>query len=437
MTGPTDLVCQLRVLLFQAVFEQQAFKDTPTRRVVPARSFTPTPEARAVEPEAQVDPSQEIIHVPAADSVPDVVIVGGGVIGLTTAYFLSQRGATVTVLDQSQPGQEASWAGAGMLPPGNLEHARDAAAQLRAYSHQRWRSFSQELRELTGMDNSYLESGGLELGFDGEGGRVAAEIQGWTSERVPLEVLSPPDLQRLEPALGPEIRCGYRLPTFAQVRNPRHLKALILACASRHVRLVAGAPVMHFDTESDAQGGRRILAARTANERYCAKNFLIAGGAWTGGLTRQLGFELPVRPVRGQIVLLSAVPLPFRHVLNNGARYLVPRADGRILIGATEEDVGFDKHNTVEGVAGLLQFAQRLVPVLAQAKLERTWSGLRPGSPTGNPFLSRLPEHPNGFVAAGHFRAGLQLSVATGDLMAQLITSGNTAIDLEEFRITP
>lgn len=131
------------------------------------------------------------------------------------------------------------------------------------------------------------------------------------------------------------------------------------------------------------------------------------------------------------------MPLPFRHVLNNGARDPVPRADGRILIGATEENVGFDKHNTVEGVSGLLQFAQRLVPVLAQVKSERTWSGSCPGSPTGNPFLSRLPHHANGFVAAGHFCAGLQLSVATGDLMAQLITSGNTAIDLEEFRITP
>ncbi|MDB5339665.1 MAG: Glycine oxidase ThiO [Planctomycetaceae bacterium] len=371
----------------------------------------------------------------SAESVPDVVVVGGGVIGLSIAYFLSQRGATVTVLDQSQPGQEASWAGAGMLPPGNLERAQDAAARLRAFSHQRWRSFSAELRELTGIDNGYLESAGLELGFSGEGDRLREETEGWISEGVVLERLTPLDLQSLEPALSPEIRHAYRLPGFAQVRNPRHLKALILACELRKVRIVAGAPVMQFDTDMNSSGEGRILAARTANERFPGSQFVIAGGAWTGGLTRQLHVEIPVRPVRGQIVLLSAVPLPFKHILNNGARYLVPRADGRILIGATEEEVGFDKRNTVEGVAGLLQFAQRLVPELARAKLERTWSGLRPGSPNGNPFLSRLPRHANGYVAAGHFRAGLQLSVATGELMAQLITTGTTAISLEEFRV--
>ncbi len=371
----------------------------------------------------------------SAESVPDVVVVGGGVIGLSIAYFLSQRGAAVTVLDQGQPGQEASWAGAGMLPPGNLERAQGGAAQLRAFSHQRWKSFSTELRELTGIDNGYLESAGLELGFSGEGDRLREETEGWISEGVALERLTPLDLQHLEPALSPEIRHAYRLPAFAQVRNPRHLKALILACELQKIRIVAGAPVMQFDTESNSEGSGRILAARSANERFPAGQFVIAGGAWTGGLTRQLQVEIPVRPVRGQIVLLSAVPLPFKHILNNGARYLVPRADGKILIGATEEEAGFDKRNTVEGVAGLLQFAQRLVPELAQAKLERTWSGLRPGSPNGNPFLSRLPKHANGYVAAGHFRAGLQLSVATGELMAQLITTGTTAIDLEEFRV--
>ncbi len=369
------------------------------------------------------------------DSVPDVVVVGGGVIGLSIAYFLSQRGATVTVLDQNQPGQEASWAGAGMLPPGNLPGARSASAQLRAYSHQRWRSLSQELRELTGIDNGYLESGGLEVGYAGEGDRLQAEANEWIAEGVPLEQLTAADLQRCEPALSPEIRQGYRLPGFAQVRNPRHLKALILACEMRHVRIVAGAPVMQFDTEANSTTGSRILAARTANEHFPASQFVIASGAWTGGLTRQLQVEIPVRPVRGQIVLLSAVPLPFKHIINNASRYLVPRADGRILIGATEEETGFEKRNTVEGVAALLQFAQRLVPELAQARLERTWSGLRPGSPSGNPFLSRLPRHSNGYVAAGHFRAGLQLSVATGELMAQLITTGSTDLNLEEFRI--
>ncbi len=371
----------------------------------------------------------------SAESVPDVVIVGGGVIGLSIAYCLSQRGVSVTVLDQSQPGQEASWAGAGMLPPGNLERAHGGPALLRAFSHHRWPSFSQELRELTGIDNGYLQSGGLELAFAGDENRLQQEISAWHSEGVSLEELTTADLTRLEPALSSEISQAYRLPDFAQVRNPRHLKALILACQLQKVRIVSGVPVVQFDTTEGSAGRGKILAARTATERYPARKFVIANGAWAGGLVRQLRIDLPVRPVRGQIVLLSAIPLPFKHVINNGPRYLVPRSDGQILIGATEEEVGFEKRNTAAGVAGLLQFAQRLVPELGNARVERTWSGLRPGSPQGIPFLSQLPQHQNGYVAAGHFRNGLQLSVATGELMAQLISTGTTELELDEFQI--
>lgn len=361
-----------------------------------------------------------------------MVVVGGGVIGLSIAYYLSQRGVRVTVLDQGRPGQEASWAGAGMLPPGNLELARSAAARLRGFSHRYWPTLSRELLDLTGIDNGYRESGGLELGFDGEQPRMQSEVAEWIAEGVPVEPLTTEELLRYEPALSPEIGCGYHLPGFAQVRNPRHLKALLGACQLRGVRVVAGAAVTGFETSHTGQ----ITAARTVAERYPGGAFVIAGGAWAGGLTRQLGVELPVRPIRGQIVLLSEFPLPFRHVLNHGTRYLVPRADGRILIGSTEEDVGFEKRNTVGGVSGLLQFAEQIVPALGRAKLEQTWSGLRPASPSGNPFLSRLPGRANAYVAAGHFRAGLQLSPGTGNLIAELITTGSTSLKLDEFQIT-
>jgi glycine oxidase len=291
------------------------------------------------------------------------------------------------------------------------------------------------LLELTGVDNGFLESGGIELGFDGEESRLQAEERNWQGEGVPVERLSPADLRRLEPAISSEIRTAYRLPGLCQVRNPRHVKALTAACQIRNVRIIAGAPVTQFETTGIQAGGQGILAARAPTTRYAAGKFVIAGGAWTGRITRQLGIEVPVGPVRGQIVLLSAWPLPFQHVLNHGARYLVPRPDGKILIGATEEEVGFEKQNTVAGVAGLLEFAQTLVPELAQAKVEQSWSGLRPGSPTGDPFLSRLPRIANGYVAAGHFRAGLQLSPATGELMAELITTGKPSLSLEHFRI--
>lgn len=367
--------------------------------------------------------------------VPDVLIIGGGVIGLSTAYFLSRAGTKVTILEQGQPGQEASWAGAGMLPPGNLEGARTPSARLRAFSSQRWKRLSRELLELSGVDNGFQETGGLEVGLAGEEPRLRAEIDFWKTEGVPVESVTAAELRRLEPAFHPRIEQGYRLPSFAQVRNPRHLKALVAACQAKGVRIISEAPVVEFESTRIADREQVIAAARTPTDRYAAGKFLIAGGAWSAGITRQLGVNIPVRPVRGQIVLLSAWPLPFRHIVNHGARYLVPRNDGHILVGATEEEAGFEKQNTVEGVSGLLEFAQSVIPSLAQAKLERTWSGLRPGSPNGDPFLSMLPGYENGYVAAGHFRAGLQLSPATGELMAELILTGKTSISLDHFRI--
>lgn len=365
----------------------------------------------------------------------DVLIVGGGVIGLSTAYCLSRSGTRVTVLDQGQPGQEASWAGAGMLPPGNLEGASTPSAQLRAFSFCRWKRLSQELLELTGIDNGFRESGGLELGLSGEGQRIRAELAAWKAEGVPVETLTVAELRKLEPSLHPAIEYAYRLPTFAQVRNPRHVKALIAACQAKNVRVISGQQVVEFELAKSANDSRTIVAARTQTDRFVAEKFLIASGAWSAGITRQLGIEIPVRPVRGQIALLSTWPLPFQHVLNHGARYLVPREDGKILVGATEEEAGFEKQNTVQGIAGLLEFAQSIVPSLASVNLERTWAGLRPGSPQGDPFLSKLPGCVNGYVAAGHFRAGLQLSPGTGQLMAELILTGKTSISLEAFRI--
>jgi glycine oxidase len=144
----------------------------------------------------------------------------------------------------------------------------------------------------------------------------------------------------------------------------------------------------------------------------------------------QAGYDTPLEPVRGQIVLLNAQPLPFRHVIQSGPRYLVPRPDGRILIGSTEEHVGFDKRNTAAAVAELIDFAVSLVPSLSEATYERSWAGLRPCTPDGLPYLGQVPETRNLFVATGHFRAGLQLSPATAVLMRQVLLDQPTTISL-------
>ncbi len=358
----------------------------------------------------------------------DVLVIGGGVIGLSLAYELAGHGVRVTVVDQGAMGQEASWAGAGMLIPGCLAKARSPEARLRAASFELWPEWTAQLREETGIDNGHRLCGGMELLLPPGSKAWEAEVNGWREEGVTVEPLDPAAALQIEPKLTPGLLAAYRLPAMAQIRNPRHLKALIAACGQRKVTLKTGVGVHGFHRE-----GQRIVAADTTDGRLPSGQFVICSGAWSARLLSAAGCASSIAPVRGQVLLLNALPLPFTHVLNVGRRYLVPRPDGRILVGSTEEAVGFEKRNTVAEVAGLLEFALSVVPRLKAATLERTWSGLRPGSPDELPWLGPVPAHNNLFVAAGHFRAGLLLSPITAVVMRQVLLGQATTIPLEPY----
>jgi glycine oxidase len=357
---------------------------------------------------------------------PDVLILGGGVIGLTVAYCLARENVAVAVVDRGDFGQEASWAGAGIIPPGNPAQARTPFDRLRALSSEAFPALSQQLRERTGIDNGYLRCGGLELFADHDD----ADDQEWRGAGIRCEELTERDFHRLEPSLAGGFAKAYHLPDTAQLRNPRHIKALVAGCASWGARLISGCPVVGLERE-----GNRVTAVQTAAGRMTAGRYLIAAGAWSDNLLAQLGWQPGIRPVRGQIALLNTgVPL-IRRVLMLGKRYLVPRPDGRVLAGATEEDVGFDRRTTAAAIRDLLDFAITLVPGLADAPLERSWAGLRPGSPDGLPFLGSVPGVENAYVAAGHFRAGIQLSPGTGTVLKELILGQCPTIPLDSFRL--
>ncbi len=357
---------------------------------------------------------------------PDVLIVGGGVIGLSTAYFLARAGARVAVLDQGDLGRQASWAGAGIISPASLDHARSPLEALRARSCALYPGLSRELREQTGIDNGYFVCGGLEIPEGGE----EEPADEWRGEGIAFTRLDGAGLRRLEPRLAPGLHHGYYLPDMAQVRNPRHLQALQAACARLGVDLQPSCAARAL-----VQGKGRIRAVESERGPLAAGRFLLAAGAWTDALLAPVGWRPGIRPVRGQIALLETyVPGP-RPVLLAGKRYLVPRADGRVLVGSTEEDAGFAATPTAGGVAGLLAFAASLVPDLAAAPLVRCWAGLRPGSPDGLPYLGAVPGWDNLFVAAGHFRAGLQLSAATGLVLSEVLAGRPPSLPLEPFRL--
>lgn len=360
----------------------------------------------------------------------DVLIIGGGVIGLSLAYELAGQGVTCALVDQGQLGREASWAGAGILPPGNPQFSRTPEQRLRAASHVLWPALSERLRTETGIDNGFLRCGGIEVHTGPSQGQLEDELCAWRDEGVTAEWASGDDVFRAEPALSRDVSAAICLPGMAQVRNPRHLRALVAGCARRGVRLLPGTPVCAFE-----RAGERIVAVLTPAGRIVAGRFVVAAGAWSSGLLSQAGCVAQVRPLRGQIVLLAMHPCPFQQVIHCGPRYLVPRGDGRVLVGSTEDSVGFDRQATAGGVGGLIEFAVSLVPELARAAVERAWAGLRPQSADGLPYLGRARGSENLFVATGHFRSGLNLSPITAVLMAQAVLGRPTDLPLEPYDV--
>jgi glycine oxidase len=312
--------------------------------------------------------------------------------------------------------------------------------------HSEW---AQQLRAETGIDNEYRRCGGWLLGVaelpDLSGlSDVAAYVRASMSEAtsghdvwdsLPYVPVTFAELERGEPALADARRRGLILAAAfaedeAQLRNPRHLKALVAACNQRGVEIEAGVEATGFWSSA----GHVVGTQTSAGPRY-AGAFCITAGAWSGRLAGSIGVQIPVRPIRGQMVLLENPQPALRHIVNVGKRYLVPRRDGRVLVGSTEEDVGFDKASTDEGIEGLLCFARTLIPAWQAAPVERTWAGLRPATSDEKPYLGRAPALNNLFVAAGHFRSGIYLSPATAMVMGELIRGLPPSIDLSTFRI--
>ncbi len=362
----------------------------------------------------------------------DCLVVGGGVVGLSLAYELAGQGARVRVIDAGQPGKEASWAGAGILPPA-CSSAVDPLEQLTALSNQLHAQWTEQLRAATGLDNGYRRCGAIYLArTEAEACQLETFASMAASRAIAVESLNSHVLNELEPALQPTgpLEAAYSVPDECQIRNPRHLKALLIAVAQRGVEVTSGVAADDFEIR-----GGHVRTVHTNIGPLSADTVCVTTGSWTGPLAKRLGLTLSIKPIRGQMLLLSTARPILERIVNEGSRYLVPRADGRLLVGSTEEDVGFDRGTTAGAIGDLLQFAQSLVGQLSSAQVERYWAGLRPSTPDGLPYLGAIPGLDNAFIAAGHFRSGLQLSTGTALVISQLIRGQQPSVDLSTFRV--
>jgi glycine oxidase len=236
-----------------------------------------------------------------------------------------------------------------------------------------------------------------------------------------------------EPALAPiaaQLAAIYFLPGEAQVRNPHLLQALQAACEQAGVTLLPEHEALDVETV-----GGRLIGVRTPRGSIRGDRFCFTAGTWTQRLLAPLGVQTGILPIRGQMLLYRCRQRFFTRIINEGSRYIVPRDDGHVLVGSTEEEVGFDSRTTPEMLAELRQFAESLLPELTRGELIRSWAGLRPGSFDGFPYLGRLPTWDNAFIAAGHFRSGLYLSPATAVTMAAVMCDEPPPIDLSPFRV--
>lgn len=342
-----------------------------------------------------------------SDSV-DCIVTGGGLIGLLCAWYLAQEGLRVAVLERGELCRESSWAGGGILSPLTPWEYPDAVSRLVAWSQREYPVLADELHTQTGIDPEWTRSGLLMLDT-----ALSAAIRSWAGRQgVDVQALDAAAVRTAEPSLAEVAAPALALPGVAQVRNPR-------LCAALRARLLQLGVQLH-----EHSAVRRLIVVRgrvagveTARGRVQAERVVIAGGAWSAQLLHGTGVELPVTPVRGQMILYQARPGLLRHIVLSGGYYLIPRRDGLVLAGSTLEYTGFDKATTAAARDLLSVQAVRIAPVLADCPLIRHWAGLRPGTRDGIPFICEHNEVKGLYINAGHFRNGVVMGPASARLL--------------------
>jgi glycine oxidase len=345
---------------------------------------------------------------------PDVLVLGGGIIGLAAARELALRGLRVEVVERLPAGAEASLAAAGMLSPFSEAIAPGPFLEICRASRDLWGPWVAALEEETGLTVDYDTSGSLlvALGEEDEAGLDQA-VRSARDLGEPADEIDIAALRHRVPDITPAVRRAVHLAGEHRVDNVQLCAVLALAARKLGVTI-------HYDSEVERVERRQPEGAVLIHGRHWRKEarmLVLAAGAWSG-LIPELP-PLPLRPVRGQMLLLGGVEWPWRGIVRQGHLYVVRRGATGLLVGATVEEAGFDKHNTVEGVEDLLAFARRLLPGIGGHRLESLWAGLRPGTPDGLPILGRIPGWPV-LAATGHFRNGILLAPWTAREVARL-----------------
>jgi glycine oxidase len=357
----------------------------------------------------------------------DVVVIGGGLIGCALARELARRGARTVLVERAELAGEASRAAAGMVAPQAETERPGPLLPLALESRRLYPDWVESLEAESGLDVEYREDGILYVALGAADARVLSARAAW-QRRLGLRAvrLDPREARRLAPVVAPHIRLAIHFPDDHRVNNER--LSIAAGIAARRAGVV-----VRERTRASAIRARsgRVSGVVTDHGSIATPVAVNAAGAWAGQVGLPVGVrELPVFPVRGQMLVLRGPPGALALPLYSRHAYLVPRLDGRVLLGSTRERAGFDKRVTMGAAAALLGAAAAVAPGLAGLSVERTYAGLRPGTPDELPILGPARDLPGLFCAAGLYRSGILLAPATAAALADLILDGATALPL-------
>ena len=361
---------------------------------------------------------------PGSIGTADVVIIGGGVIGLTIARALAQRGvAGVCVIEKNRCGQEASWAAGGILAPQVEADEDDQFFQLARASRDLYPDFVGALEDESGIDVGFDTTGTIYVGFtEAEETDFRVRFDWQKGQGLAIEWLTGNEVRRLEQCVSNEVRCALRFPNDYQIENRRLIQALLVANERRSVRLIQNCQVATLSIE-----GGRIVGAATSHGFIATARVVLAAGSWSSSIASSVPLpKMEVIPVRGQMLCFKASTNFASHVIYSARGYLIPRADGRLLAGSTTEEAGFDKRVTEEGKQAIRSMAGEIAPALASIPVTEAWAGLRPRTRDGLPVIGPFSNIQGLIYATGHYRNGILLAPITGELIAAAIVSGKS-----------
>jgi glycine oxidase len=361
----------------------------------------------------------------------DAIFVGGGVIGLACAWRAAERGARVCVLERDHPAAGATGVAAGMLAPvGEASWGEERNLGLNRESLRRWPAFAAQLEEEAGLETGFVQCGALHVALDrDEAEDLRRRYELHRSLGLDSEWLPGRECRRLEPGLATAVRAGAHVPGEATVDPRKAVAALLGALERRGVEILSGAEVVG----AERQTGRWRVETASAGS-FESGSLVITAGCWSGQARWLPHGVPPVRPVKGEILTLrGSVDEPVCEGMVAGERvYMVPRADGRLIVGATVEERGFDTTVTAGGVHELLREAYRVIPEIAELELVEATAGLRPGSPDNAPLIG-VGDAEGLLIATGHFRNGVLQAPVTADCIASLLAGEPARFDLEPF----